>query len=145
MALRELQADRKAEGDAGEAEVRMKREAIWLVTVALLTLASFALAEPRSASVWDALDILDRRVAGLLRIGLVHEVDQANALLQVSLGKGTDGSDFLTGWLPWPIYLRAEGMAPEKGQPVLLACPSGRLELAVVVALLPYPGEARER
>lgn len=123
----------------------MKRKAFWLVTVALLTLASFALAEPRSASVWGALDILDRRVTGLLCIGLVHEVDQGNVLFQVSLGKGTDGSDFLTGWVPWAIYLRAEGMAPKKGQPVLPACPSGRLELAVVVALLPHSGEARER
>ena len=48
---------------------------------------------------------------------------------------------FLTPWMPWPVYLRGDGNAPESGQLAMVACPSGRIELAVVVAVWPRDGE----
>ena len=53
-----------------------------LIVVGLLVGASVASAQ--QASVWEALDVLDRRIAGMLRVGVVHEVDHAKARLQAS-------------------------------------------------------------
>ena len=60
--------------------------ATMLVVVAVLT-AGAGIAS--SQSVWEALDVLDRRVAGMLRVGMVHGVDHDGQRLQVNLGKGT--------------------------------------------------------
>ena len=79
------------------------------------------------------LDELSRRIAGMLRVGLVHEIDYPGLRLRVRSG------DITTGWLPWPGYLgrnRVDWTPLVVGQEVLIAAPSGDLSQAVVVALL---------
>ena len=105
-----------------------------IATFALAALLAIATAAPAQQQVWEALDQLDRRVAGMLRIGTVHEIDRDSARLRVRLGEATGGGDFTTGWIPWPHY-----MTPQKGQLALVACPSGNLRLATLVSLLPFP------
>ena len=75
-------------------------------TIAILLLAA-TVTHPAQQSVDEALDILCRRVAGLLRVGHVYAVDHDRGHLQVTLGKGTDGSDFLTGWILWPGQMKS--------------------------------------
>ena len=79
------------------------------------------------------LDELGRRIAGMLRVGVVHEVDYAGLRLRVQSG------EIVTGWLPWPGHLgrnRVDWTPLAKGQEVLIAAPGGDLSQAVVVALL---------
>ena len=112
------------------------RIATTLIIAILLAGATLA---PAQQSIREAFEMLDRRIAGIPRIGQVYAIDHHKGRLQVSLGKGTDGSEFLTGWIPWPDY-----MTPEKGQLALVACPSGNLHLATLVSLLPTAQEQRE-
>lgn len=79
------------------------------------------------------LDELSRRIAGILRVGVVAEIDYEHTRLRVQSG------DILTGWLPWPGHLgrnRVDWMPLKRGQQVLMAAPSGDPALAVIVALL---------
>lgn len=73
---------------------------------------------------------LDRRLANIVRIGTIAELDAANARVKVTLG------DLKTDWLPW-ASARAGGdrswSAPEVGEQVLLFAPSGELAAAVVM------------
>ena len=81
----------------------------------------------------QVLDELGRRIAGMLRVGLVHEIDYPGLRLRVRSG------DITTAWLPWPGYLgrnRVDWTPLVVGQEVLIAAPSGDLSQAVVVALL---------
>ena len=87
------------------------------------------------------LDELSRRIAGMLRVGLISAVDHAyvdpdgnhRPRLRVQSG------DIETGWLPWPAHMgrnRVDWTPLRVGQEVLLPSPSGDLTQAVVVALL---------
>lgn len=75
----------------------------------------------------------DRRLANIIQIGKIKAVDAANGLVQVDL----DGPD--TDWIPW-VTPRAGGdrtwWAPEVGEQVLVAAPSGELGNAVIVGSL---------
>ncbi|GFN47422.1 phage baseplate assembly protein V [Candidatus Regiella insecticola] len=74
---------------------------------------------------------LEQRVANLIRVGVVEEVDCKRIRARVRLGKL-----LVTDWLPMPA-LRAGHVriwAPlKKGEQVLIAAPSGELGLATIV------------
>ena len=76
---------------------------------------------------------LNRRLANLLRLGTVAEVNHEEAKVRVAIG------DLLTDWLPW-MTTRAGGdntwWAPDEGEQVLVLAPSGDLTQAVVMASL---------
>lgn len=82
----------------------------------------------------NAAGELDRRLANVVRIGKIAELDEANARVKVELG------DVKTDWLPW-ASVRAGGdrswTAPEVGEQVMLIAPSGELAAAVVMGSVP--------
>lgn len=85
---------------------------------------------------------LERRLAGLARLGTVAELDAGLARVRVTSGELT------TAWLPW-LTRRAgpdrEWWAPEPGEQVLLLAPGGDLAQAVVLPALyqaAYPAPA---
>lgn len=73
---------------------------------------------------------LERRLANVMRLGLVEQLDEDAARVRVRVG------DILTAWIPWVAH-RAGGdrtwWAPEPGEQVVLLAPAG--ELAAAVAL----------
>lgn len=88
---------------------------------------------------------LQRRLANLIRVGVVAELDEAAARVRVKAGGIT------TAWLPW-LTTRAGGdrswWAPEPGEQVLLLAPSGELAQAVVMPAIyqdahPAPADVR--
>ena len=85
------------------------------------------------------LDELGRRMAGMLRVGVVHEIDYPGLRLRVKV------EEIVTGWLPWPGFLgrnRVDWTPLKVGQEVLLAAPSGDLaQQAIVVAMLHVEGD----
>lgn len=83
---------------------------------------------------------LERRARNRSRIGTVSEVDPARGLARVELSTGTDGSPFLTGWIPWQE--QAAGAARTHfplsvGQQVRVRSQSGDLTDAEIEASLP--------
>ena len=88
---------------------------------------------------------LERRLASVLRYGVVKELDEAKARVRVQAGK------VVTGWIPWAA-LRAgpdsHWSPPEVGEQVIVAAPSGDLAQGVVVGSIyrdkhPAPGNKR--
>lgn len=72
----------------------------------------------------------DRRIANLLRVGKVAELDEANARVRIQAG------EFLTTWVPWVTLRAGEDRmwwAPEVGEQVVLMSPSGDMSQAVVL------------
>lgn len=95
------------------------------------------------------LSELTRRLANLVRVGTVAELDAAQARVRVSVGEAT------TAWLPW-LTARAGAdatwWAPSVGEQVLLVAPSGDLAQAFALPALygpaagpPASGEAVHR
>lgn len=91
------------------------------------------------------LSDLERRVAGLINVGRVADLDEQTARVRVEFG------EILTDWLPW-LTTRAGAdrtwWAPEPGEQVLILAPSGELAQAVVLPALyrndhPPPGNTR--
>lgn len=76
------------------------------------------------------LNELDRRLANIVRVGAIAEVDHEHAMATVDLG------DLTTEWLPW-LTLRAGDSrtwwAPSEGEQVLVLAPSGELAQGVIV------------
>lgn len=76
---------------------------------------------------------LERRLANLVRIGVIEAADYAKAMVRVHC----DG--FTTEWLPW-MTRRAGGdidwWAPEVGEQVMVIAPSGLMEGAFVMPAL---------
>jgi len=73
---------------------------------------------------------LERVVANLVRIGVVTELDQANARVKVSV------SGLTTDWLPWTTSRAGATRtwsAPRAGEQVLVMAPHGDLAQAVVI------------
>lgn len=72
---------------------------------------------------------LHRRLANLIRIGVIEEADYTKAKARVRIG------DLLTAWLSWTAP-RAGGdiewQAPEVGEQVLVLAPSGELSQAII-------------
>ena len=79
---------------------------------------------------------LARRLANVVRPGIVGEVDPARGAVRVKFGKQLEA---LTTWLPF-MAARAGGdaswAAPEVGEQVILLAPSGELVNAVVLGSL---------
>lgn len=77
---------------------------------------------------------MDRRLAGAIRLGTISALDTAKARVRVKSG------DIETGWLPWTGTRSghdSEWSAPEVGEQVVLAAPSGDLSQAVVIGTIP--------
>ncbi len=81
-----------------------------------------------------ALNDIDRRLANIVRVGTIAELDEAQALVKIDLG------DQVTDWLPWATG-RSGGNrswdAHEVGEQVMLFAPSGELAAAVVMGSIP--------
>lgn len=73
---------------------------------------------------------VDRRIANLVRIGTIAELDAAGARVKVKLD-----DDLTTDWLPWLTSRAGETRtwsAPTVGEQVTVFAPSGELAQAVV-------------
>mgnify|MGYP005845114205 CR=1 FL=1 len=82
---------------------------------------------------WTQAD-QDRRLAGLVRIGRVTEVDPATARARIALG-GQAVSD----WLPWTASRAgsiSEWSPPAVGEQVVVLSPGGESNQAVIVGSL---------
>ncbi len=76
-----------------------------------------------------------RRMASIVRLGIVAEVDHQAARVRVSYGG--EGETALSAWLPWVTARAGQDRSwwpPEAGEQVLILAPSGELAKAVVVA-----------
>ena len=78
----------------------------------------------------EAVDLIEalRRLANVVRVGAVAQVDLPNARARVRYGADPDGA--LTGWLPWIAGAAGEDRSwrpPSIGEQVLLLSPSGDL------------------
>lgn len=81
---------------------------------------------------------MERRLAGIVRIGTVHELDYRDKKKpRVRVKSGS----VITGWIPWLASRagRRRSWSPlKKGEQVLMACPSGDLAQAVIVGSIHY-------
>ncbi|MBA8757690.1 phage baseplate assembly protein V [Wolbachia pipientis] len=77
-----------------------------------------------------AISELNRKLANIIRIGLIKEVDYEKARVRVQVG------EFLTDWLPW-ITSKAgrdrSWFAPNIDEQVIVLSPYGELSLGVVL------------
>lgn len=81
---------------------------------------------------WQLSDI-ERRLANIVKIAVISEVNHSDKLIRVSAG------DIQSAWLPWPAdvgknYKRWRPL--RQGQQVVLVSPSGDLSQAVIVGML---------
>lgn len=77
-----------------------------------------------------AISELNRKLANIIRIGLVKEVDYEKARVRVKIG------EFLTDWLPWVTARAGEDrswFAPNIDDQVIVLSPYGELSLGVVL------------
>ncbi len=85
---------------------------------------------------------LERRLANLLRLGTIEQLDEATARVKVKSG------EMLTGWLPWLTRRAGQDLdwwAPEPGEQVMLLSPSGDPAQGVVLPAIyqtAYPAPA---
>ncbi len=88
---------------------------------------------------------MERRLASVLRFGVVDALDEENARVRVKAGSVT------TGWIPWTATRAGpdrQWSAPEVGEQVIVAAPSGDLAQGIVVGSVyrdmhPAPGNSR--
>ncbi|MGX9892223.1 phage baseplate assembly protein V [Wolbachia endosymbiont (group B) of Eucosma cana] len=77
-----------------------------------------------------AISDLNRKLANIIHIGLVKEIDYEKAKVRVKIG------EFLTGWLPW-ITSKAgkdrDWSPPDINEQVMVFSPLGELLLGVVL------------
>lgn len=77
-----------------------------------------------------AISELNRKLANIIRIGLVKEIDYEKAKVKVKIG------EFLTDWLPW-ITSKAgkdrDWCPPDIDEQVMIFSPLGELSLGVVL------------
>lgn len=72
----------------------------------------------------------DRRIANLVRVGTVAELDEANAKVKIDLG------DLISEWVPWVTGRAGPDRtwhAPEVGEQVVLLSPSGEVSQGVAL------------
>ncbi|MBC6686704.1 phage baseplate assembly protein V [Wolbachia pipientis] len=78
-----------------------------------------------------AISELNRKLANIVRIGVVKEIDYEKARVRVKIG------EFLTDWLPW-ITSKAgkdrDWSLPDIDEQVVVFSPLGELSLGVVLA-----------
>ncbi|WP_265016570.1 MULTISPECIES: phage baseplate assembly protein V [unclassified Wolbachia] len=78
-----------------------------------------------------AIAELNRKLANIIRIGLVKEVDYKKARARVKVG------EFITDWLPWITTRAGEDsiwFPPSIDEQVIVLSPFGELSLGVVLA-----------
>ncbi|MFP3015666.1 MAG: phage baseplate assembly protein V [Wolbachia sp.] len=78
-----------------------------------------------------AISELNRKLANIIRIGLVKEVDYEKAKVRVKIG------EFLTDWLPWITSKAGKDRnwsPPDIDEQVMVFSPLGELSLGVVLA-----------
>lgn len=78
-----------------------------------------------------AIAELNRRLANIIRIGLVKEVDYEKARVRVKVG------EFITDWLPWITTRAGEDISwfpPNIDEQIVIFSPLGELSLGVVLA-----------
>ncbi|WP_264735495.1 phage baseplate assembly protein V [Wolbachia endosymbiont (group A) of Rhinocyllus conicus] len=92
-----------------------------------------------------AIAELNRRLANIIRIGLVKEVDYEKARVRVKVG------EFLTDWLPWITTRAGEDrswFSPDIDEQVMVLSPYGELSLGVVLPAIYqqkyFPSECRK-
>ncbi|APR99198.1 phage baseplate assembly protein V [Wolbachia endosymbiont of Folsomia candida] len=77
-----------------------------------------------------AISELQRKLANIIRIGLVKEIDYEKARVRVQIG------EFLTDWLPWITSRAGEDRnwaPPSVNEQVVVLSPLGELSLGVVL------------
>ncbi|WP_353283766.1 phage baseplate assembly protein V [Wolbachia endosymbiont (group A) of Lypha dubia] len=77
-----------------------------------------------------AIAELNRRLANIIRIGLVKEIDYKKARVRIKVG------EFLTDWLPWITARAGEDRSwflPNIDEQVIVLSPFGELSLGVVL------------
>lgn len=89
---------------------------------------------------------IERRLASVLRVGVVEALDEAKARVRVKAGNVT------TAWIPWTA-MRAgpdrQWSAPEVGEQVIVAAPGGDLAQGVVIGSIyrdqhPAPADSKD-
>ena len=76
---------------------------------------------------------LERRMANMLRFGIVDQLDASAAKVRVKFGS------ILTGWLPWLTQkagIERTWWTPDVGEQVLMVSPFGDMTQAVVIPAL---------
>lgn len=73
---------------------------------------------------------MERRQENSFRHGAVEEVDPEKQLVRLKIGKGTDGKDQLSPWVPYAQHAGALKVhtPPSKGQNMTILAPGGDLE-----------------
>lgn len=82
----------------------------------------------------SAIGEIDRRLANLINIGTIADVDEEKALVRVEIGGIT------TDWLPWLVARASHDRAwhaYEVGEQVLVLSPSGETSAGVVLGSIP--------
>lgn len=77
-----------------------------------------------------AISELNRKLANIIRVGLVKEIDYEKARVRVKVG------EFLTDYLPWITYRAGEEKSwspPSIDEQVIVLSPGGELSLGVVL------------
>lgn len=95
--------------------------------------------DPRRAEAAFDLAELARRVANIVRLGAVAEVDLGAARARVRYDTEADGTPILSAWLPWITTRAGAGRtwwAPEAGEQVVMLAPGGDLPQAVILPAL---------
>lgn len=95
---------------------------------------------------------MDRRIAGMIRYGTIAELSEKGPQnegprVRVKLG------DITTGWIPWGTGRSGADKtwsAPEPGEQVMIAAPSGELDQACVICTIPQdsqpaPGDTKDK
>lgn len=76
-----------------------------------------------------ALSEMNRRLLQIVRIGVIQEIDYAQAKARVKIG------DNLTGWRPW-VSLAKGWIPPFVGDQVVVLSPNGDFEQSVLISAL---------
>lgn len=97
-----------------------------------------------------ALAELRRRLAAVVRLGLVAEVDLERARVRVDYDRDPEGAPVQTGWLPWLAGMAGPDRSwrpPAAGEQVAVLSPDGDLAGGIVLGALyraAHPAPAAE-
>ncbi|WP_341808560.1 phage baseplate assembly protein V [Wolbachia endosymbiont (group E) of Neria commutata] len=92
-----------------------------------------------------AISELQRKLANIVRIGLVKEIDYETAKVRVKIG------EFLTDWIPWITSRAGEDrswLPPSIDEQVVVLSPLGELSLGIVLPAIyqqKYPAPERSK
>lgn len=81
-----------------------------------------------------------RRLNNVIRVGTVIDADYQSQKIRVQIGEG-DNRTIVTSWLSYPCQRSGHDrhtQIPELHEQVILVCPSGRLESAMIIGSLGY-------